>query len=103
MSTGIRGCYIDSIDVVVDDYYILQPSDFLIHDVAYFEWLHCHLDPIKSIRMPWSEGVVSCATGIVRFNGRCRLPVIPDRVSLAIPVCSNSACFDPVVIDIPVV
>ena len=91
------------IDVVVVDYYILQPSDFLIHHVAYFEWLHCHLDPIKSIRMPWSEGVVSCATGIVRFNGRCRLPVIPDRVSLAIPVCSNSACFDPVVIDIPVV
>ena len=80
----------------------MHSTHFVIRDLQGVEWLQCQVDPVKSRRMDWSSDIVSCATGNIRIQGRCRASTIPDQVVLEVPVCSDVACFDPVLVPLPV-
>ena len=80
--------------------YLIDKTGVSINGDA--EWLQQTIDPIKSRRMDWSDDIVSCATGAVRFQGRCRLSNISSSITLKLSICSDDACFSPFELDVPV-
>ena len=85
---------------IADGHFLIQKDTFDLPDQA--EWLQISIDPIKTRRMDWSQAIIQCATGSVRIRGRVRLDKIPEYFKLHIPICSETVCFEPVMLDIPI-
>lgn len=90
------------LDLCIDQgLYVMDVNAIKIEGVS--DWLQSSLDPQTSRRMDWSDDIVSCSTGNVRFQARCRMASRSEQISISLPICSDSMCFEPFELSIPII
>ncbi len=83
-------------------YYLMHQEKFMLMIESDYEWLDLQVDPTKARRMDWSPKIVSCASDVVRINGRCKIMNIPDVLKIRLPICSDTVCHEPVQLSLPI-
>lgn len=90
------------LDLCIDQgMYLMGEKGIVIDGVI--DWLQCSVDPQTSRRMDWSDDIISCATGNVRFQARCRMASRPTQMLIKLPICSDAMCHEPIDLSIPII
>ena len=83
--------------------YILASKQLSIKEAPSAEWLQFTIDPVKTRRLKFLDAPASCATGVVRIQGRVRMTVPQSIVTMVCEVCSTDQELDPVYITVPLI
>ena len=90
------------LDLCIDQgMYLMGEKGVAIEGVI--DWLHCSVDPQTSRRVDWSDDIVPCATGNVRFQARCRLSSRPAALVAQLFTCSDAMCNEPFQLSVPMI